>query len=246
MRVAVIQSNYLPWTGYFDIIHDVDLFVFYDDIQYTKNDWRNRNRVKTPMGPSWITIPTGRDQRRRICDVELPAGSWGRRHWRTLVPNYRGTPFFSRYQRFLEDVYLSRRFTHLSELNQFLIRHIARDALGITTRFADSRDFDLRGDRTERLLDLLQRVGAKRYVSGPSARRYLDETALRAAGIDLVYKDYAGYPAYAQPFPPFVHEVTILDLLFCCGPDAPRQIWGWRRAPHLTRPAAAVPLWGAP
>ena len=246
MRVGVIQSNYLPWKGYFDIIHDVDLFVFYDDIQYTKNDWRNRNRVKTPSGPAWLTIPAGRDQRRRICDVELPKDSWSRRHWRTLAQNYRGTPFFARYRDFLEDIYLSRRFTHLSELNQFLIRHIAREVLGMTTRFADSRDYDLHGERMDRLQDLLLKVGATCYVSGPSARQYLDETSLREASIDLVYKDYSGYPEYAQPFPPFVHEVSILDLLFCCGPDSARPIWGWRRSPLAVRRATSPAVWSAP
>jgi hypothetical protein len=241
MRVGVIQSNYVPWKGYFDIVNDVDLFVFYDDIQYTKNDWRNRNRVKTPRGPAWLTIPTGGDLQRRICDVLLPLGNWGRRHWRTLVQNYQGARFFSRYRDFFEDVYLGGRFTHLSELNQFLITHIAKELLGSRARFADSREYGLpAGERTERLIALILKTGARCYVSGPTARDYLDESRIRGAGIELVYKDYSGYPEYAQPFPPFVHQVSILDTLFCCGPESPRYIWGWRDSAMAARESTSA------
>jgi hypothetical protein len=236
-RVAVSQSNYLPWKGYFDLIHDVDLFLFYDDVQFTKNDWRNRNRVKSPLGLQWLTIPVGADLRRRICDVTIRDSRWQVKHWRTLRHLYGKTPFFERYTSFLEDVYLGREWKNLSELNQFLIRSIASDFLGIKTVFGNASDFASEGRKQERLLGLLESAGAELYVSGPKARYYVDPGRFDEAGIELVWKDYSGYPEYPQLHPPFEHGVTVLDLLFHVGPDAPQYIWGWRTGGW--RPAAA-------
>ena len=109
-RVAVLQSNYLPWKGYFDIIHDVDLFIFYDDVQYTKNDWRNRNRIKTPAGPTWLTVPTGTDLHRLICEVRLPDPGWQLKHWKSLRQNYSRTPCFEKYEGFFARVYAEARW----------------------------------------------------------------------------------------------------------------------------------------
>lgn len=227
-KVAVIQSNYIPWKGYFDIIHDVDTFIFYDDLQFTKNDWRNRNKIKTPRGAEWMSIPVGTDLRRLICEVELPDHAWQQRHWSLLRMHYEKAPHFQAYRPFLEDVLLTRSWPNLSELNHFLIRAIARDFLGITTEFLDSRAFKLQGQKQERLVDLLEKAGADVYVSGPAARDYIDPAVFESAGIELVYKSYAGYPEYPQMHPPFEHGVTILDLLFNVGPQAPEFIWGWR------------------
>jgi hypothetical protein len=227
-RVAVIQSNYIPWKGYFDIIHDVDLFVFYDDVQYTQRDWRNRNIVKTPNGPSWLTIPVGHSHDKRICDVEIQDTEWARRHWRMLQHCYRRAPHFDDYAQLLEAVYLERVWDNLSKLNQFLIRTIATEWLGIRVEFDDSRTFALTGVKSDRMLDLLKKVGAGTYVSGPAAKDYISEERFQDAGIELVWKDYEGYPEYPQLHPPFSHRVTILDLLFHVGPEAPHFIWGWR------------------
>lgn len=237
-KVAVIQSNYIPWKGYFDIIHDVDLFIFYDDVQYTKNDWRNRNRIKTQHGAAWLTIPVGADLNRLICEVPLADERWAKNHYKTLVQNYAKAPFFAQYQPLLEEVYLARRWTNLSELNQYLIKTIARDCLGIIAEFADSRSYGASGKRLERLLDLLKKAGTDRYISGPAARDYIDERHFASEGIQLVYKDYSGYPEYPQFFPPFDHYVTVLDLLFHAGPDASYYIWGWRNeAAYLPKKA---------
>jgi len=227
-RVAVLQSNYVPWKGYFDIMRDVDLFIFYDDRQFTKNDWRNRNQIKAASGPEWLTIPVGDAIDRLICDVAIANESWQAKHWRTLQQNYGRCPHFARYREYFADVYLGRRWTNLSELNQTLIRHIAREFLGLRTEFADSRDYAATGQKLDRLLDLVVQSGATTYVSGPSAKEYIVAERFNQAGIDLVWKDYAGYPPYPQRFPPFEHKVSILDLLFNCGPEAPHYIWGWR------------------
>lgn len=228
-RVAILQSNYLPWKGYFDIIHDVDEFVFHDDLQYTKQDWRNRNRIKTPDGAAWLTIPVGDSEQRLICEVELPAGNWARDHWRRIEAAYARAPHFERYRDLLRDALLGSEWRLLSDLNQHLIRLIARVLLGLKIELRDSRSLDL-GDarKQERVLAIVRKTGADVYVSGPAAKAYLEPRRFEEAGVTLVWKDYGGYPEYEQFHPPFRHDVTILDLLFHTGPDAPHYIWGWR------------------
>jgi hypothetical protein len=226
-RVAILQSNYIPWKGYFDIIHDVDEFVFLEHVQYTKGDWRNRNRIKTANGVRWLSIPVGADDRRRVCDVALPSG-WGTKHWRHITESYRKAPYFAAHQPLLEESY-RRPWRTLTEVNQHFIRLIAAE-LGMSTRFVDSRDLDVHSHRQQLVLDILERLGAGVYVSGPAAKSYIEPERFAERGIELVWKSYGGYPEYPQSHPPFVHEVTVLDLLFHTGPDAPRYIWGWRTA----------------
>src|SRR5262249_18719018 len=153
--VAVLQSNYVPWKGYFDIIHDVDTFVFYDDVQFTKNDWRNRNRIKTAQGIQWLSVPVGGDIHRSIREVEIPDPRWQRKHFETLRQNYAKAPHFAYVEPLLEEVYVRRTWPMLSELNQFLITTISHDYLGLATQFDDSARYPLKGARQERLLELL-------------------------------------------------------------------------------------------
>ena len=233
-NVVVLQSNYIPWKGYFDLIHDADLFIFYDDVQYTKNDWRNRNRIQTAQGPRWLTIPVGINADRRICDVELGDHRWQTSHWDSIRQAYRGAPYFKHYKDFFEDVYRGLQWDNLSTLNQHLIQRIAGDLLGLTTRFEDSRSYAAQGAKQERLLSLLSQAGAQRYISGPAARDYIDESAFTKAGIQLSWKDYSNYPRYEQQGPaPFENAVSIIDVLFNTGPRTPWHIWGWRDGePH--------------
>jgi hypothetical protein len=227
-KVAICQSNYIPWKGYFDLIHEVDLFLFYDDVQFTVRDWRNRNSVKTPQGCRWLTIPVGAERNRRICDVTLSSGDWQARHWRTLRQCYGKAPCFRQYETFFDRVYLGMEWRTLSELNQFLITRIARDYLGIRTEVDQSSRYGVTSRKQERILDLVKAVGADVYVSGPAAKAYLDPERFRREGIEVVWKDYSGYPEYPQLYPPFEHGVTILDLLFHVGANASYYIWGWR------------------
>jgi len=227
VRAAVLQSNYLPWRGYFDLIHDVDVFVFYDDVQYTVNDWRNRNCVKTANGVAWLTIPIGNQNARRICDVEIRDQSWRRKHWMTIEQSYARAPHFHRFEPFFRNVY-GRPWTSLSDLNQTLIRAIAGEFLGIETSFRDSREYELSGSKGERLLCLLRKLGADEYVSGPAAREYIDVDAFEGNGIRVRWKDYAGYPEYPQQHGPFANKLSIVDLLMCCGDQAPDYVWGYR------------------
>jgi hypothetical protein len=237
-RVAAIQSSYIPWKGYFDIIHDVDLFIFYDDVQYTSRDWRTRNRIKTAAGPAWLTIPAGADRNRLVCDVALEDDRWPEKHWRTLRHAYSRAPFFKRYEEFFRSIYLGSRWESLPAFNQTMTRAIARDLLGIGTTFRDSREYRSEGKKLDKMLDLLGKVSATSYVTGPSAASYIEPERFARAGIDLVYKDYSGYPEYPQLHPPFEHGVSVLDLLFHVGPEAPHYIWGWREG---TSPTAAPP-----
>jgi hypothetical protein len=229
MRVVINQSNYLPWKGYFDLMHDADVFVFYDDVQFTKNDWRNRNLIKTAGGPLWLSVPVGRSLSRRICDVVIAHDAWQRTHWKSLRQWYGRAPFFDRYRPWLEHVYLERRWERLSALNQALTRWMAGE-LGVAVRFMDSTELlPPCGSGQRRILQLLTGLGADHYISGPAGRAYLDEQAFAAAGIRLTWKDYSGYPEYPQFFPPFEHHVSALDLLFHTGPAAAEFVWGRRQ-----------------
>jgi hypothetical protein len=228
-KVVILQSNYIPWKGYFDLLNDADVFIFYDDVQYTKNDWRNRNKIMTPNGPRWLTIPTGIDAHRLVCDVTLNDPSWQAKHWDTIRQNYMRAPHFKHYRPFFEDIYRGKEWATLSELNQHLIKSIARDLLGAQTEFDDSRNYQLSGQRLERLLDLVKQADATQYISGPAAKSYIDDAEFARIGVELAWKDYAGYPEYPQGPLPFEHGVSILDVLFNVGPAAPEVIWGWRR-----------------
>jgi hypothetical protein len=228
MKVSIIQSSYIPWKGYFDIIHDVDLFVFYDDIQYSKNSWRNRNKIKTVNGLKWLTIPVGGNENRLISEVTINDNKWANQHYQTIKMSYSKAPYFKKYKDFLEYVYFEKKWTYLYQLNRYIIEHISNDFLGIKTKFADSRDFPTIGVKHEKLLNLVKACCADTYLSGPSAKDYIISKDYTDNGINLEWKDYSGYPEYKQIFEPFEHFVSILDLLFNTGDDSPYYIWGWR------------------
>ncbi len=219
MRVAILQSNYLPWKGYFDIISKVDLFVFHDDLQYTKGDWRNRNRVRGPNGLVWLTIPCGTSEKRLICEVEIMDSAWQQKHWNLLNQYYKKAPYWSNYRGFFESFYLGNVWNNLSELNQHLIKEIATQFLGITTQFEDSRNYSLTGKKAGRVVELLKKTNASTYLSGPAAKSYLSEKDLLPHGIQLEWMDYSNYPEYDQGISPFMHEVSIIDVLFNTGPN---------------------------
>jgi hypothetical protein len=219
-RIAILQSNYIPWKGYFDIVNSVDEFIFYDDLQYTKNDWRNRNLIKTEKGPKWLTIPCGINLNRMICEVRLRDDMWQRKHWEQICKYYCKTKYWDLYKDFFEEIYLNRKWSYLSELNQMLIKRIGQEILGIKTLFRDSREFNLINKKGDRVLELVKKADATSYFSGPSAKNYLSEKIFKEAGIPIVWMDYSDYPEYEQLFPPFDHRVSIIDLIFNEGPDS--------------------------
>ena len=217
----ITQSNYIPWKGYFDSINKVDELVLYDQVQYTRRDWRNRNRIKAQNGLKWLTVPVqvkGKYYQPINQTVVADAG-WGKQHWKTLLHNYRKAPFFDKYADALESIYLDTR-TNLSEINATFIRFIC-DALGIETVIRDSTDFELHEGKNERLISICEQSGVTDYYSGPAAKTYIDEDLFASHGIAVHWLDYDGYPEYDQLYGPFEHSVTILDLLFSVGDDAP-------------------------
>ena len=225
MRIAILQSSYIPWKGYFDLIHSVDEFVLFDDVQYTRRDWRNRNRIKTPSGSAWLTIPvqTKGKYLEPIKDICVSEPSWGAHHWKSIAANYARAPYFKNYKELFEAVYLDHSEPRLSAINYRWIRTIC-ELLGIRTRLSWSMDYELASGKTERLVGICRQAGATSYLSGPSARDYIDPDQFRQANVELVYFDYSGYPEYSQLYPPFDHHVSVLDLIFNHGPDATRYM----------------------
>ena len=221
-RVAIVQSNYIPWKGYFDLIASVDEFVLYDDVQYTRRDWRNRNQIKTAQGLVWLTIPVevaGR-YHQRIDEVVVDDDAWVERHWQTIAHQYAAAHAADDCLDTLEALYRDSPRRQLSEINEHFLTGIC-SLLGITTPLRRSSDFERSGDRSQRLLRICQQLDASVYVSGPSARGYLDEALFREAGVAVEWADYSGYPEYRQLHPPFRHEVSIVDLLLNEGRRAP-------------------------
>jgi len=225
-KVAILQSNYIPWKGYFDIIAAVDEFILFDEMQYTVNDWRNRNRIKTPNGLQWLTVPVLTKGRygQKISEAEIKSSAnWAKDHWKAICLNYSRAPYFKFVSERLEPYYNTADHSHVSQLNRKLI-DFACEALSITTKITDSRDYVLAEGKTERIVDLCLQAGANEYISGPAAKSYLDEQLFEQRGIKLTWFDYNDYPEYPQLWGTFEHSVSIIDLLFNCGHDARRYL----------------------
>jgi hypothetical protein len=223
MNVVILQPSYIPWRGYFDQIRRADLFIFYDDVQYDKHGWRNRNQIKTAQGKQWLTIPVhskGATAGIPIKDVRIDwSKPWPKKHLNALTIAYNKSPFFRSYQPWLASVYeREERF-----LADFTIQTTIELAgiLGIRhTQFMRSSEIPgIDGQKTERLIQILQRVGANHYISGPSARDYIEPEKFDEAGITLEFMQYE-YREYTQLHPPYDPFVTVLDLLFMVGEDA--------------------------
>jgi hypothetical protein len=223
MNVVILQPSYIPWRGYFDQIRRADLFIFYDDVQYDKHSWRNRNQIKTTQGKQWLTIPVhskGVTDGIPIKDIRIDwSKSWPKKHLNALTFAYSKTPFFHSYRAWLESVY-NRRDEFLAD---FTIKTSIElvELLGITdTRFLRSSELsNIQGQKTDRVVDILKRVGATHYICGPSAISYMEPEKFDEAGVTFEYMEY-NYPEYLQLHPPYDPYVTILDLLFMTGEDA--------------------------
>ena len=230
MKCVILQPSYIPWRGYFDQIYQADVFIFYDDVQYDKNGWRNRNIIKTAQGPQWLTIPV---RTRGTVSESIPINQipiawdkpWNTHHWKGIQLGYKKAPFFEKYAGFFEEIYC-RKPEFLADFTIPTTIELA-DLLGIRdTRFLKSSDIPgISGEKTDRLIEILKTVGADHYISGPAAKDYIEDEKFRQAGIQLEYMQY-NYPEYPQLHPPFDGKVTIIDLLFNTGPDALKFITG--------------------
>jgi hypothetical protein len=227
MNVVILQPSYIPWRGYFHQISKADLFIFYDDVQYDKHGWRNRNQIKTAQGKQWITIPVhsgGATEGLLIKDAKIDwSKPWAANHWKALTFAYAKAPYFRQYASLLEPFY-QRHDDLLADFTIDLTIALARE-LGISqTKFMRSSEIPgIDGQKTDRLIQILTKVGTTHYISGPSARDYIEQDKFEAAGITLEYIVY-GYPEYPQLYPPFDPQVSIVDLLFMTGPDSLKYI----------------------
>jgi hypothetical protein len=229
VKCVILQPSYIPWRGVFHQVFKADLFVFYDDVQYDKRGWRNRNQIKTPAGKQWLTIPV-RSRGAQTGGIPIHQirisweTDWSKDHLLSLRHAYARAPFYKRYEPLLESFY-RRRDEYLADFTIDLTVALTEE-LGIRhTRFLRASSLQVQGEKTDRLLDILGKVGADHYISGPSAREYIEAEKFARAGITLEYMQY-DYPEYPQLYPPFDPQVSALDLLFMTGPDALEYITG--------------------
>lgn len=220
MKAVILQSNYIPWKGYFDLMNSADFFIIYDEVQYTKNDWRNRNKIKTANGAIWLTIPVQQQKlSQTILETQVHNNDWRKKHWNSISMAYSKAAFFKQYKPIFEEIYLHNKEQLLSKINiQFFM--LINEILGINTKLIWSYELELIEGKTERLIDLCKKVNATEYLSGPAAKNYLDTDLFKNANIKITWMDYNDYPTYHQLYTPFTHEVSILDLIFNEGPNA--------------------------
>jgi hypothetical protein len=229
MKCVILQPSYVPWRGFFHQIQKTDIFVFYDDVQYDRHGWRNRNRIKTPRGAQWLSIPVksaGPQWKQAMtCDMRISwERKWTRTHFESLRHSYARAPFFQQFEPMLKSWY-EREPERLADFTIDTTIELSRE-LGIHhTRFLRSSTLGCSGEKTGRLLQILEKVGAQSYISGPSAKDYLEVEKLEAQGIAVEWMVY-DYPEYPQLHPPFDPHVTVLDLLLMTGAEAGKYIWG--------------------
>ena len=218
-KVAICQSNYIPWKGYFDLINSADEFYLLDCVKYTKNDWRNRNIIKTEQGLKWLTIPVlHKSVSQRISETLTANDIWRIKHWKSVKQNYTKSNYFLKYQDLFHDLYLKRNEASLSKVNYRFITTIC-SILGIRTKIILISE-DRASDKNLRIIDICKNAAAKVYISGPAAKNYIDEGLFKEHGIAVRYMDYSRYPEYRQLYGRFEHGVSIIDLIFNEGENA--------------------------
>lgn len=224
-KIVITQSNYIPWKGYFDGINIADEFVIYDDMQYTKRDWRNRNQIKTPQGLIWLSVPVEVSGKyfQKINETKISDKAWGQQHWNMLKQNYAKAPCFMETKDAFEELYLNNNFELLTELNQAFLERIMI-FLGIKTTINRSEKFILHEEKTQRLVNICSECNATDYYSGAAAKAYMDESKFTDKNINVHYFDYSGYPEYPQLYGEFQHGVSILDLIFNTGTNATKYM----------------------
>lgn len=224
MKCVILQPSYIPWRGFFHQIAKADVFIFYDDVQYDKRGWRNRNRIKTAHGPQWLTIPVSasgvQQEGTPINQIKIQnETAWQEEHWKTIEQAYAKAPYFDQYAYMLYEFY-KRRTNYLADFTVATTVALA-SILGLTdTRFIRSSSLDgIEGTKTERLINILTKLGADHYITGPSAENYIDHKQFDDRGIQLEFMEY-NYPDYQQLHGDFEPQVSIIDLMFMQGSRA--------------------------
>ena len=218
-KVIITQSNYIPWKGYFSAMRQATHLVLYDDMQYTKRDWRNRNMLITPNGPKWLSIPIDVKGKyhQKINEAQVSDNNWGENHWNFIKNNYKNSPYFKEYQHHFLDLYLNQQSPYLSDINSDFIKKIII-LLEIDIKVISSKEFNLKGDKTEKLVNVCKELNAEKYYTGPAAKNYMDESLFTNNNIEIEYYNFSGYPEYKQQWEGFSHAVSILDMFFNLGP----------------------------
>lgn len=224
-KIAIVQSSYIPWRGYFGLISAVDEFVLFDDMQFTKRDWRSRNKIKTANGSVWLTVPVqvrGK-YHQRIMDTLVSDVKWRKKHWNSVKMNYAKSPFFKDYGSIFENLYLGSEEKKLSTINYKFIIEICK-ILDIDTKISWSTDYETSEDRSERLASIAEQANGSVYISGPAAKEYMDLSCFENKGIEVQWADYSNLKEYPQLYGEFESQVSVLDLIFNCGKDARKYI----------------------
>jgi len=228
LLAAIHQPQYLPWLGCFDKIDQADVFCFLDNVQFKKNEWQNRNRIKTAQGWQWITVPVKHRFPQMIKEVEINnTVNWKKKHLQALVTNYKKAPFFDRYFDLFEDTY-SKEWTYLSELNIFIVEHLC-SVLNLQAKRVPASTLLLREDPTDRLIDICKTLGADTYLAGKDGAKYMDVERFRKEGIKVLFQDFH-HPQYPQLFEGFQSHLSIIDLLFNVGPEAMKRLRSCNRS----------------
>lgn len=219
-KVIITQSNYIPWKGYFSAMREATHLVLYDDMQYTKRDWRNRNKLITLNGPKWLSIPIEVKGKyfQKINESKVSDLEWGIKHWNFIESNYKKSPYFNEYKEYFKDLFLNPTSEFLSEINLEFIKRIII-LLNIDIKILSSKEFELKGDKTEKLVNICKELNTTTYYTGPTAKNYMDENLFINNNIKIEYYNFSGYPEYKQQWDRFDHAVSILDMFFNLGPE---------------------------
>ena len=221
-KIIITQSNYIPWKGYFTSMKKATHIILYDDMQYTKRDWRNRNKIITPSGTKWLSIPINVKGKyhQKINEAKISDSEWSSKHWNTIRQNYKKAPSFNIYGKVFEEIYLDKlkNLEYLSDINRTILQSCI-ELLAIDITIVDSREFNLRGDKTEKLVNICKDLNADEYFTGPAAKAYMSEELFENEGIQVSYYDLQGFPEYQQLWGDFDHFVSIVDMFMNLGED---------------------------
>lgn len=231
--VTIHQLGYLPWLGFFDKMAKADIFVLYDDARFEKNYFDNRNKIKTAQGWTWITVPVKYKFGQKLNEVEIEnTQRWREKHYKTFLINYNKAPFSPVYLDFFEKIY-KKKWERLVDLDITLIKYFA-EKLGIKTELIKSSELNCTGEKSQKLLNICKKLNADIYLSGKFGKNYLDEKLFKENNIKVIYQDFK-HPIYPQLYGEFIPELSVVDLLFNCGPSSLNILLGEKSIYDSTR-----------